>query len=409
MHRFSVLDLYSGPGGLSLGFSKATLAGFGFEIAVANDMDHNAIATYRKNHQDVTAILGDLTSKTVKMKIVRALEKTTGSSNADLVIGGPPCKGFSYANKMTRNDSNPLNDLALHFVEMIRRTNPFAFVMENVPGMISLRGGRILNAVKDTLREQGYKNTDHCVLDSADYGIPQRRKRLFLMGSKGPSRMKPPEKTHGAPEDVRANPALKPYTTAGDAIGNDLPAIPEGMASPLSDGYADVPKTEMQFYLRRGANRVKNHCATVSNDLVVRRFRHVPQGGNWLDIPEHLMKVEGKYRNLNNMHSIIYRRLNPKKPSVTVTNFRKAMLIHPEQNRLLSVREAARIQTFPDDYEFEGSMGSTQQQVSDAVPVKLAEVVANTVLAHMKAHVQYAEAWRRRDPRSVSLVSRRSP
>ena len=396
MHQFSVLELYSGPGGLSLGFSMARSAEFCFRIAVANDIDRNAIATYKKNHPNVNAVLGDLTSEEVKGEIARAVEETTNRKTVDLVIGGPPCKGFSCANRMTRNDSNPLNGLALHFAEMVRRMDPFAFVMENVPGMLSFRGGRILDAVKDNLREQGYVNTDHCVLNAADYGVPQKRMRMFLMGSKSQLRIKPPKKTHGTPEDVHSGLALKPYAAVGDAIG-DLPDIPEGMAC--------APETMMQGDLRRNAKRVKNHCATVSHDLVVRRFRQIPQGGNWRNISEDLMKAEGKYRNLDNMHSMIYKRLDPKEPSVTVTNFRKAMLIHPLQNRLLSVREAARIQTFPDDYEFEGGLGSMQQQVSDAVPVKLTKSVANAVLAHMKEHAVHTKA---RVPCDAMLISQTS-
>ena len=396
MHQFSVLDLYSGSGGLSLGFSMARSPGFRFRIAVANDIDRDAIATYEKNHSSVNAILGDLTTEEAKVEIACAVEKATNRKTVDLVIGGPPCKGFSSANRMTRDDSNPLNNLALYFAEMVRRMNPFAFVMENVPGMLSLHGGRILDAVKDDLRKQGYENTDYYVLNAADYGVPQKRMRMFLMGSKSQVRIKPPKKTHGAPEYVRSDPALKPYATAGDAIG-DLLGIPEGMTC--------APETKMRDGLWRNGKRVKNHCATVSSDLVIRRFRHVPQGGNWRNIPENLMKVGGRYKNLDNMHSMIYKRLDPKEPSVTVTNFRKAMLIHPLQNRLLSVREAARIQTFPDDYEFKGGLHSMQQQVSDAVPVKLAESVASAMLAHMKAHVQYAKVGLRQDAMLVSQLS----
>lgn len=409
MHRFTVLDLYSGPGGLSLGFSKAKSPGFGFRTVAANDVEQDAVATYKKNHPDVATVLGDLTSEDVKKDIVRTVEEATGHTTVDLVIGGPPCRGFSSANRMTRNDSNPLNDLVLHFVEMVKRTDPFAFVMENVPGMLSLRSGRILEDVEDLLRAHGYGNTGHCVLDSADYGVPQRRRRMFLMGSKSTLHIAPPEKTHGPPEEAGADLTLKPYVTAGDAIGRDLHAIPNGMASPSSDGYVCAPETELQADLRHGSKGVRNHCATVSSDLVVSRFRHVPQGGNWRDIPKSLMKAEGKYRNLGNMHSIIYRRLNPKEPSVTVTNFRKAMLIHPTQDRLLSVREAARIQTFPDWYEFEGVLYSVQQQVSDAVPVKLAESVANAVLAHMKAHVPYVDTGNRRHARQVTCAPCLSP
>ncbi len=389
MKWFTVLDLYSGPGGLSLGFSKAKSSEFGFQVVVANDIDRDAVATYKVNHPGVTTILGDLTSEEVKREIVCAVKRATGRSTVDLVIGGPPCRGFSSANRMTRNNSNPLNYLAIHFAEMVKRVNPFAFVMENVPGMLSLHNGRILEDVKRRLRDHGYSDTDPWVLDSADYGVPQRRRRMFFMGSKSASRIEPPKKTHGPPEEVNTYQYLKPYATVGDVIGRDLPAIPEGVSSPPSDEYTCAPETELQAELRRKSKNVQNHSATVSSSLVVKRFRHVLQGGNWRDIPEDLMRAEGKYKNLSNMHSIIYRRLNPKEPSVTVTNFRKAMLIHPTQDRLLSVREAARIQTFPDRYWFEGARSSMQQQVSDAVPVRLAESVANTVLAHMMSHVQY--------------------
>ena len=404
MPRFTVLDLYSGPGGLSLGFSKAKSPGFEFRTVAANDVDQNAVATYKKNHPGVNTVLGDLTSEDIKKDIVRTVEKVTGRTTVDLVIGGPPCKGFSSANRMTRNDSNPLNNLALHFAEMVERTDPYAFVMENVPGMLSLHGGRILEDVEERLRSHGYNNTDHCVLDSADYGVPQRRRRLFLMGSKSPFHIVPPKKTHGPPEEDGADLALKPYMTVGDALGRDLRAIPGGMASPPLAGYACAPETELQADLRCDSKGVRNHCATVSSDLVVRRFRHVPQGGNWRNIPRNLMRAEGKYKNLDNIHNIIYRRLNPKEPSVTVTNFRKAMLIHPTQDRLLSVREAARIQTFPDWYEFEGVLCSVQQQVSDAVPVKLAESVANAMLTHMASNIQSVSVGHQQARRVLCVV-----
>ena len=376
LHQFSVLDLYAGAGGLSLGFSKAGSPGLGFRVVVASDKDRNAVATYGRNHPQTNAIAGDLTSDSVKGRICRAVEQATSRKTVDLVIGGPPCRGFSFANKVTRDDSNPLNHLPLQFAEMVGRIDPFAFVMENVPGMISLRGGRILEKVKDSLRGYGYKNIRHYVLNAADYGVPQKRLRMFLIGSKSQACVKPPKETHGAPEDARSNPSLEPYVTAGEVIGG-LPRIPEGAAFPSHARTQDV---------RGPGNGVKNHRATASSDLVVRRFRYVPQGGNWRSIPKALMKVGGRYKNLSNVHSTMYKRLDPGKPSVTVVNFRKTMLIHPLQNRVLSVREAARIQTFPDDYEFEGGLHSMQQQVSDAVPVKLAESVANAVLAHMVEH-----------------------
>ena len=126
------------------------------------------------------------------------------------------------------------------------------------------------------------------------------------------------------------------------------------------------------------------HVTTKNSELVLKRIHEVPAGGNWKDIPRELMQVDGKYEKIHKAHSMIYRRLIKTEPSVTITNFRKGMIIHPTEHRLFSVREAARIQTFPDSYKFEGGLSSMQQQVSDAVPVFLAKKVAEAVLAHLE-------------------------
>ena len=170
--------------------------------------------------------------------------------------------------------------------------------------------------------------------------------------------------------------------TLMDAI-SDLPKITPGSAYSSNDNYVSKPKNQFQNKIRKKSHIVKNHIITINKPLIIERIKHVPSGGNWKDIPERLMKVDGSYNKLELAHSMIYKRLLKFEPSITITNFRKGMIIHPSQHRLLSVREAARIQTFPDHFEFKGGLSNMQQQVSDAVPTHLAKAVGNVVLSHL--------------------------
>lgn len=383
MQPFTAIDLYSGPGGLSKGITNSRYKDCKFEIITATDYDSHAADTYQTNHPNVDFVLGDIALEKTKLKILNSVKKSTGSTKVDIVIGGPPCKGFSKANTQTRHKSNPLNSLPLEFVDMVKRTKPFAFIMENVPGMLSLDNGKVVKNVMKKFRELGYENTTYWLLDAANFGVPQFRKRTFFVGSKNKSSpLLKPKDTHGADS------TLNPLVPLSHAL-NDLPYIPPGKSFPSLRSYRDEPKNKLQSTLRKNLKLVKNHQTTISTDLIVSRFKTIPQGGNWKDIPKHLIQINGKYKNLKNTHGMIYRRLSSSAPSVTITNFRKAMLIHPTQNRLLSVREAARIQTFPDNYKFKGPLYSMQQQVSDAVPLQLSTAVGNSVLKHMYNSLLY--------------------
>lgn len=378
----TVLDLFSGPGGLSEGIRQARNHNFRFKVVVANDYDKAVHETYTKNHSDVDFVSGSITDEHIKKKIISAIRAKTGRSTVDLVIGGPPCKGFSLENKMTRNMDNPMNYLVMHYVDMIKRTKPAAFVMENVPGLFAMQKGKVVETLISEFKALGYHNATAWLLNAADYGVPQLRKRAFLVGSRSKIPLTKPKKTHGNREEIRQNPKLSLYTTIADAL-SDLPKIPTGRIDSITDAYTSEPKNEFQENIRRHSRKVVNHTITRNTPLVVERIKHVPPGGNWEDIPIKLMKVNGKYDNLELAHSMIYKRLLKNKPSITITNFRKGMIIHPTQHRLLSVREAARIQTFPDHFEFEGGLSNKQQQVSDAVPVKLAKKVGDVILLHL--------------------------
>ena len=402
-NHLTVLDLFSGPGGMSQGIKEARNHSFRFNVVVANDYDRAVRLTYTKNHPNVEFVPGSITSEETKKNIISAINRTTRCSTVDLVVGGPPCKGFSLENKMTRNMKNPMNHLVMHYVEMIRRTEPTAFIMENVPGIFAMKQGTVVRSLVEGFKSMGYYNTDAWLLNAADYGIPQARKRAFIVGSKSRIPIDKPKKTHGSREEVKKNHMLLEYTKIMDAIG-DLPRIPIGKTSSSNDAYVTEPKCEFQKKMRKKSNRVTSHIITKNTPIVTARIKTVPPGGNWSDIPIDLMKVGGHYKKLD-AHSMIYKRLIKNEPSITITNFRKAMIIHPTQNRLLSVREAARIQTFPDHFEFDGGISNMQQQVSDAVPVQLAKKVGDVLLNHL--HVLIKTIPARRQPSSNKIARRR--
>ena len=384
-HNLTVLDLFSGPGGMSRGISDANTDGLSFDVVVANDNDAAVKSTYEENQPGVDFVFGSIVEEDTKSTILSAIESKTRRRTVDVVVGGPPCKGFSFENKMTRSMCNPLNQLITHYVEMIRRTQPVAFVMENVPGLLAMKGGDVVKSLISQFREMGYVNTEAWRLNAADYGVPQMRKRAFIVGSKSDMPIAKPEKMR--------HPAN--YVSIKEALG-DLPHIPIGSTTSKSDSYVCKPRNEFQKTMRVASDKVSNHIVTRNSKIVTERMQYVPPGGNWNDIPVRLMKVNGKYSRLELAHSMIYKRLLKDKPSVTITNFRKAMIIHPTQDRLLSIREAARIQTFPDDFVFTGGISNMQQQVSDAVPVMLSKAVGKAMLVHLrnmelKIPIQYAD------------------
>ena len=180
----SVLDLFSGPGGMSQGIMNARSHDLRFQVVAANDNNEAVMSTYTHNHPDVEFTLGSITNEDVKKKIISSIRRTTGRSTVDLMVGGPPCKGFSLENKMTRSMDNPMNHLVMHYLEMVKRTKPTAFVMENVPGILAMNKGKIIAFLMESLRGLGYHNTTAWLLNAADFGVPQMRRRAFMVGSR---------------------------------------------------------------------------------------------------------------------------------------------------------------------------------------------------------------------------------
>jgi len=336
--------VFSGAGGMSIGAAWA-----GIETIVAFDADPYAAKTYQINHPETKVICDDV--RNIKDFSIYRPEGPC------VVFGGPPCQGFSTSNQRTRNASNENNWLFKEFLRAVEQIDPEWVVFENVRGILETANATFLDHVIQGLEKLGY-TVNYGLLNAADYGVPQKRHRLFVIGSKHGVKVKLP-----LAEEVK-------HVTVNDAIA-DLQELPNG-ASFEQLAYKCVAKSDFAKKMR-GRRRVSyNHNVTNNAAHIIDRYKYIPQGGNWENIPDYLM---GSYTDKSRCHTGIYRRLKADEPSVVIGNYRKNMLIHPTQDRGLSVREAARLQSFPDDYKFIGSIGFQQQQVGNAVPPLLAKAV----------------------------------
>ncbi len=329
----------------------------GINVAMAIERDSCAAATFQSNHPDCDLFVGDI--RNYPTESIASIPKGSGPT---VVFGGPPCQGFSYSNTRTRTLHNKRNWLFEEYLRFVRIWQPDFVVFENVRGIIDTAGGIFLNAVIRRLQRLNYSLTTG-VLNAKNYGVPQDRARFFLVGS-----------LHGK-KIILPTPTGTPSPTVNDAI-SDLPPLQNG-ASQSWLPYGSQPPSNYASLLRTSGNLSPNHLVTRNAGYILQRYYHIPQGGNWENIPKPLMQ---NYRDPTRCHTKIYHRLKLDSPSTVIANYRKNMLIHPLQHRGLSVREAARIQSFPDSYEFIGSIGFQQQQVGNAVPPLLARVVFDALI-----------------------------
>jgi len=347
------IDLFAGAGGMSIG---AQLSGISVTHSV--ELDPNASATYRHNHPESIALTQDIRTVTAD-----TFASGHHHDDIDVVFGGPPCQGFSTSNQKTRTAANPVNWLFKEYVRLVDEIRPSWVVFENVKGLVETEGGYFYREVKDSFTRLGYTVTSF-ILNAADFGVPQKRERLFVIGSRNGQILPVPPKHRGKKVTVR------------DAI-SDLPSLEIGASVDFLP-YASRPASAFAERARNDLCKCGNNFVTRNSSTVAARYAHVPQGGNWADIPASLMK---NYTDRNRCHTGIYHRLREDSPSVVVGNFRKNMLIHPWENRGLSVREAARLQSFPDSYYFCGSIGFQQQQVGNAVPPLLAKALFAQIMS----------------------------
>lgn len=345
--KLGFVDLFCGAGGFTIGFARA-----GLRPLVSSDINKSVQKTHDLNYPDVPFVHGDLGLPEVQAAVTAA-----AGSEVFAVVGGPPCQGFSVFGRRRvarargldpRRD--PRNRLVFSFVDTVEKLMPRWVVMENVAGLVSLDDGSFVDRVVTELRRIGYNQIDHRVLDTADYGVPQRRKRFVLIANRtGHIIPWPKKKFFDAPKDWQ-----KPHRTVGEAI-NDL-------ADPLSHGKHTC------------------HVPMQHKPLQIERFRHIPEGGklDTASLPEEILVGYRTDRVKNFSH--VFRRLHRNKPSITIVPGHNALPLHPWLDRALTVREAARIQTFPDEVEFRGARQDQCIQVGNAFPPLLAELIANNIL-----------------------------
>jgi DNA (cytosine-5)-methyltransferase 1 len=350
------IDLFSGAGGMSLGAEWA-----GVTVKLAVELEASAFSTYARNHPNCLTLRGDAQ---------RILDLRWSTDPRELVVfGGPPCQGFSTSNQRTRSKENEQNWLYRAFIGFVRNVRPGWVVFENVRGILETEQGMFAAQVERDLQKLGY-STSSGLLNAAEFGIPQYRSRFFIIARHG--RAAPP---------LPKPPTIRPVITVADALG-DLPKLEMG----ANESVLCYPRPATSSYAKRMRGQLKKcsgHLVSRNADYVVKRYAKIPPGGNWADIPKSMMK---NYADRTRCHTGIYRRLVWTEPSVVIGNFRKNMLIHPKADRGLSVREAARLQSFPDSFVFEGSIGQQQQQVGNAVPPLLAQAVFRTI---MQAHAAF--------------------
>ena len=343
------IELFSGAGGMSLG---AELAGITVKYAIENNI--HAYKTYKINHPNTKVINSDV-------RDIKSIPSDLGEG-ATMLFGGAPCQGFSTSNRRTNNRCNSDNWLYKEFVRILRLWKPDWAVFENVTGMVEMESGAFFEEIENDFINAGYTCT-HGILNAADFGVPQKRSRLFLVGSK-----------HGVSVDI-ASTNTKIAVTVKDALF-DLPYLENGANADILP-YSRKADNEYAMSMRGTLTHCSGHLVTKNSEQVIKRYNHIGQGGNWESIPIDLMQ---SYADPTRCHTGIYHRLRDDKPSIVIGNYRKNMLIHPWANRGLSVREAARLQSFPDYYIFTGSIGFQQQQVGNAVPPLLAKHVFSRIV-----------------------------
>lgn len=364
----NVIDLFSGVGGFSCGFRKA-----GFDIVLANEIDKSISQSYQLNHPNTKMINDDIKNL---LPYVKDIDK-----KIDVIIGGPPCQGFSMAGARIRTNKSDeflddsRNYLFRYYFEIVQEVEPEFFVMENVPGMLSMSEGKIIAEIEKLFSDSNnFKNGKYYlykqILNASDYGVPQDRNRLIIFGSK--KNLDFTELFETVKKEMINNGEIKPHTI-GDAI-SDLNWLESGEGT-FKQNYKFEPLTEYQRNRRKNSKVLFNHLATNHSTKAIERIKELKPGGRRLDLKE------GK--DIKSVHSGAYGRMKwDEKSKTIITRFdtpSSGVYIHPERNRTLTPREAARIQSFDDDFVFYGNKSSIIKQIGNAVPPLLSYYLANVV------------------------------
>ena len=385
-NKYNFIDLFCGAGGFSKGFELA-----GLNCVGGIDNVQPAVATHQLNHKNSISICSD-----IRLLPPEEFARRIGNVRVDVIIGGPPCPTFSTIGdakirSVTRRPTSedPRNQLFLEYIKYVDYFRPEIFVIENVPNFITKYNGQIfktvvsmVEAIGSTAQNEGlYKVVEPVqVLNSVYYGVPQiRRRMMFVAYKKGKNDFKYPTPTHFYDQDKSLRRRLKHFVTVEDAL-SDMPQITDNWRISEMPYASTVPLNDFQREMRKHTRgTVKNNICRMSNARAKKVFPHMPQGGKYMDLPPEIRKI------LPFREEIFADRLkrlvnvNPAWTVIAHIGMDGYMYIHPTENRTLSVREAARLQSFPDDFEFVGNQQETYVQVGNAVPVLLAKAVGAEV------------------------------
>ena len=366
------IDLFSGCGGLTKGFSMA-----GIRSIFASDIDENCEKTFKRNFPDVPFLCGDITQITKE-----AVDRIIGNVRPDIIIGGPPCQGFSLANKRRNKVADdPRNRLFYGFVKFINWYSPKVFVMENVKGLLSMKNGQVLETILEEFGhagEFGGYDLTHGVLLASDFGVPQNRERVIIIGTR---------KDLGLHPELPTPLALDHKITVDEAI-SDLPQIESSQGEDVMC-YPLEPQNDYQKKMRQNMQYVTNHIAMHHTPRLIERFRAIKPGQSLIDVWEtHGAVKRGAPEEKSNIKfSQNNQRLFGNQPAPTIAASFQSNFIHPHLNRNFTAREGARLQSFPDDFIFEGmrtkmswEKGLSQyQQIGNAVPVLMAKAIGEKI------------------------------
>lgn len=386
-HIYTFVDLFAGAGGFGLGFQMSGR----FSPLCSIEKDLWAVETLRANNQH-TIIHADITKISTKSSIISQCKEIP-----DVIIGGPPCQGFSIAGK--GDPSDPRNALFRYFVKWVKVLSPQIFVMENVTGLLirkNAEGQEVIKIINDAFTSIGY-TCQLWVLNAADYGVPQMRQRIFIVGNRLGGKVPIPQPSHSV--DAAKN--LPPYITAWEAI-SDLPQIAAKEGSEFMK-YDSETTNDYQRQCRIGSNGVYNHVSMMHTNRLITRFRKILEGSTLSTLPEELKvrKRNGHGELSETYYASNYRHINPNTVSYTIPASFYSTFIHPFIPRNITAREAARIQSFPDRYVFKGKrtqisnkllvkIGKEEEnhlsqynQIGNAVPPMLAKAIAESIAKYL--------------------------
>ncbi len=393
MNNFKCLDLFAGCGGLTIGLAHA-----GIQVRWANEIDAHAAETYRQSHPGCTVFEEDVNH--LYLRLLDRDRDLPSPGEVDLIAGGPPCQGFSGYNRH-RYTEDPRNSLVESFLDVVAHLKPRYVLMENVPGMLSLDKGRVPTLLLTALESLGYQ-ARLGILQAGNYGVPQNRWRVFIVaattGLELPAFPLPiyafPRTTIFGATAFRANVVKppdagsdlfwqpKPHVTVGDAMF-DLPEIGNGGGADKMP-YGSPPRSAFQETVRDGSTELYDHRCARLDELMFARCVAVPKrpGAGWLDLPEHL-KPKNLLRHGDRRYDNRFGRLYWHGTFNTILTRAYpywSAVFHPEQDRVISVRESARAQGFPDRVRFSGPLSSRYRQVGNAVPPPLGEILGREIL-----------------------------